>query len=332
MPMNLQMDTSDLERVERPLPRLAPPLDLQPQKSPYYIGQLPTTANVNPDAVRNFTTPGIPSYRITPAAPLNVAGSVVNAVAGATITPTILQPTPAPTISSPLATIPTGYQFSFLQVRLPLGSTATINSYKIYRASTNNSALAVVIQSIPHHPANVGVPVLVQDAVTNGVIMFYWVSAINISGIESTLTPAQSGAVVSKAGFSATSQLASSFNGLPTNTTFGCTNATTLSNTGSSPNIAISANQNLYGPGFLSYNSGSIALGSFLKIYVFANDLNFQGGAVPYSFAFLNFSISGDGSIPLGAIATVSGTATTGGGNSGGSTPNGAGGRGLLPA
>jgi hypothetical protein len=338
MAMNLQMDTSDLERVERPLPRLAPPLDLQPQKSPFYIGQLPTTANVNPDAVRNFATPGIPSYRITPAAPLNVAGSVVNAVAPVTVAPQLLQPVPAPTISSPLATIPTGYQFSFLQVRLTLGSTSAISTYKIYRGPSNDTSSAAVIRSIPHHPANVGVPVVVQDSQPNGVTQFYFVSAVNTNGVESTLTPAQSGAVSNNAGFNSKSQVASSFHNTPVNASFIPLSTTTLSNDGVNTIINIAASTLQFGSGQVSYNSGSANFGGFGTFYIFVDDPTFSGGAVTYLLGTLpGFGLLSDVRLPFGKIqtSTIAG-ATTGGGTSGGTTQTSSppvpvvGGRGLL--
>jgi hypothetical protein len=332
MTWNVNISTDGLEQVDPPALRGLPPLSLdQPLKSQFFVSQFPTTATVSPDAVNNFRNPGIPSYRISPPPPLTLAGSGTNATPTVAVSSFNILAPPSPTISSPLATTPTGYSFSFLQVRLPLGSQTTISTYKVYRASTSSNTSATVIQSIPHHPNSLGVPVVIQDSQPNGTTQFYWVSAVSTAGLESSMTPAQSSTVTNKAALNSNSQLASSFNGVAINTTFGCVNATTLSNTGSSPNTAIAANSNLFGPGFLSYNSGSVAPASFVKIYVFANDLTFQGGAVPYSFAFLNFSISGDGSIPLGAIAIASGVATTGGGNSGGTTPNGAGGRGLLP-
>lgn len=332
MAMNLNFDTTGWEPIERPIPRAMPPLDA-PTKSPYYIGQLPTTAMVNPDAVRNFATPGIPFHRITPAQPLNVAGSVVNAVAPATILPQVIQTVPAPTISSPLAATPTGYTFSFLQVRLPLSATNTINSYKIYRNTTNDSASAAVIQSIPHHPANVGVPVLVQDAVTNGLIRFYFVSAINISGVESTLTPAQSGAVTNNAGFNSNSQLASSFHGVPVNTNFAPTSsATTLSNGGSVTAIAIAASTYTIDGVNVSYNSGSVDGGSPGTYIILGNDPTFAGGPIIYSISVvLGSQMNSRGNLLMGQIRVLSGTPSTGGGTSGGTFgPQGISGRGLI--
>ncbi len=332
MSWTTDVDTTDLERVERPLPRVMPPIDLAPARSPFYISQVPTTALVSADAVRNFQSPQLPSYRITPPQPLTIAGSSTNAtptVAASTFN--ILQP-PAPTIAQALSSNHVGYQFSFYQVRLPLNSNLTISTYKVYRNTTSVNTKAKVIATITHNPANAGTPIVIQDAQPNGTTQFYWVSAVSTAGVESTLTPAQSGTVSNTSALNSNSQLASSFNGVPANTTFGCLDTHTLTNTGSSPNIAIASNRNLYGPGTLTYNSGSVAPGTFGKIYVFANDPTFQGGAAPYTISLLNFNFSGDGAMPIGAIATASSTSTSGGGFDGGTTPNGAGGRGLLPA
>jgi hypothetical protein len=148
-------------------------------------------------------------------------------------------------------------------VRLPLQDTVAISSYKIYRNTANNSASASVIQSVIHHQANVGIPVVIQDNQPNGAVQSYWVSAINASGQESNLVPAQSVAVKSNAGFSATSQLASSFHGLPVNTSFSSFENTTLSNDSSVFTINIASNTLNFASGTVSYNSGTASAPSF---------------------------------------------------------------------
>jgi hypothetical protein len=332
MPLNTHVDTSDLEQVERPAPRVGPPLDLQPAKSPFFQGALPTTAVVNPDAVRNFTTPGIPSYRIVPAQPLNIAGATTNTTAAATTSIAPRQPTPAPTISQNLTSIPTGYQFAFLQVRLPMGSTTTISSYKVYRSTTNDTTTATVIQSIPHHPANVGVPVVVQDAQPNGATKFYFVSAINISGIESTLTPAQSGTVINNAALNSNSQLANSFHGLPLNTSWSPGSSTTLSSNGVTSIIVVAADTPQFGPSTLSYNSGTVAPGVFGPGVIFVDDRTFSGGAAIYVYSSnVQSQAQSDGRLLWGKITTSNTSSSSGGGVSGGSGgPTSAGGRGLI--
>ena len=333
MPFNTHVDTSDLEQVERPAPRIGPPLDLQ-LRPPFYQGALPTNAVVNPDAIRNFTVPNIPSYRILPAQPLNIAGANVNTTAAATTSIAPRQPVPAPTISSPLATIPTGYTFSFLQVRLPMGSTTAISSYKVYRGTTNVSASAVVIQSVVHHSANVGVPVVVQDAQPNGVTQFYFVSAVNISGIESTLTPAQAQGVtiINNAGFNSNSQLASSFHNNPVNTSWAPFDSVTLSNNSIVTTITVTANTNQFAPGQINYNSGTISPAFFGTWVIFADDPTFAGGAPIYNFsANIQNLAANEGRLLLGKINTTTSSATTGGGTTGGTGgPSFSGGRGLI--
>jgi hypothetical protein len=305
---------------------------MQPLKSPFYISQLPTTAIINPDAIVNFRLPGVPQRRIVPAQPINMAGAGLNATPTALTAPVLIQTTPAPTIASPLATIPTGYTFSFNQVRLPLSSTATISSYKVYRSTANNSATGVVTQTIVHNASNTGQPIVVLDNQPNGVVLFYWVSAVNVQGVESNLTPAQSGPVTSNAIANSNSQLASSFHNNPLNTNFASASTTTLSNNGLLTPITIAANTNQFAPGNVSYNSGSVDPTLFGNTIILAADPQFQGGAVVYSIAFvLGGQVNSDANLIVGKIHTAGGTTATGGGTSGGSTgPSGIGGRGLV--
>lgn len=325
------IDTTDMERVERPAPQVLPPLDSQILKSPYYVAQVPTTAIVNPDAVRNFHAPGIPAFRFVPPQPLNLSGAGTNATVTATVsTFNILQP-PAPTISQTLTSIPTGYTFSFLQVQLPLGSTTTVSTYKVYRATSSVNTNAQVIQTISHNPANAGVPIVIQDSQANGVTQFYWVSAVSTAGLESTMTPAQSATISNIAGFNSNSQLASSFHNNPVNVAFTPTSTTNLSNNGSTTVISVSAGTNQFAPAGVVYNSGSVDPGSFGTWYIFADDPQFLGGAVTYQFSNTPPSqTAADGRLPFGKIITVSGTAKTGGGYTGGTTPGGGGGRGYI--
>lgn len=329
MPLNFDISTDGLERVDPPAPRIGPPLDLQPAKSPFYQGPFPTTGTVNPDAVRNFTTPGIPSYRITPAQPLNIAGASVNTTAAATTSIAPRQPVPAPTIAQQLVTIPTGYQFSFYQVRLPLSETNAISTYKVYRSpGTVNSA--TVIQSIPHHPANVGVPVVVQDAQPNVVFFSYWVSAVSVQGVESTLVPASNTFIQCNAGFNNHSQLASSFHNNPVNVSCFPTSATTLSNNGGTTNISLAASTIQFGGGPVAYNSATIAPGTFGTNYIYAFDPQMNGGAVFYLQASVPVFQADDQVVAFGKIVTASGSSTTGGGNTGGTTPDGGAVRGII--
>ncbi len=332
MPVNLDIDTTDLMRVERPPVTVSLPAADQPIKSPFYVGQVPSTATVNPDAVRNFHTPGIPFNRVVPPEPLALSGSSSNTVATPTVsTFQIIRP-PAPTIAQALSSTPTGYTFSFYEVRLPLDSRMAISAYKVYRNSTSDISGAQAVQTYPHNPNALSTPVVVQDAQPNAVTQFYWVSAINTSGLESALTPAQSAAVTNKAGLNSNSQLASSFNNNPINTTWSPIAPTVLSNNGTTVVVAVAANTNQFAPGQVSYNSGTVNLGVFGGQVIFVDDPTFQGGAVPYSGSASMFSqAASEGRLILGKIITNNTSATTGGGTSGGTTGiAGAGGRGVI--
>lgn len=156
MPMTFDVDTRDLEPVGPAATRLSPPVDLVRKRSPFYVSQLPSLSSVSYDQIRNFETPQIPQQRITPAPPLTLSSAAINATPIVATAPILIQTTPAPTIAAPLATVPTGFTFSFFQVRLPVSSRATINNYKVYRSTANNSATASVIQTISHKPSQCG--------------------------------------------------------------------------------------------------------------------------------------------------------------------------------
>jgi hypothetical protein len=70
MPMNTMVDTTGMERMEPVKPALPALPELT--KPAFYRGPMPTTAIVNPDAIRNFSNTGIPTYRINLPLPLNL--------------------------------------------------------------------------------------------------------------------------------------------------------------------------------------------------------------------------------------------------------------------
>src|ERR1700747_1933954 len=162
----LNIDTSDLEQVQRPMP-MAPPLDA-PAKSPFYRSQFPVPSAASADAINNFTIPNIPGQRIVPFVPLALSGATANAVPTAATVPARSPAVPAPTIASPLQSIALGYTFSFNEIRLPLGSTFTIATYRVYRGPSADSSKASVVDSIPHNPTQLSSPVVVQDSLPNG--------------------------------------------------------------------------------------------------------------------------------------------------------------------
>jgi hypothetical protein len=332
----LNVDTSDLIRVERALPSAAPSLD-QPGKSPFFISQFPTTSIVNPDQVRNFHTPQIPTYRITPPLPLALSGAASNSVASVKTASISTPQPPAPIVSQTLVSIPTGYTFTFLQVKLPASVPpgAVISTYRIYRNTTNTTGGATVVHLFIHNPANGSDAVVFQDSQPNATTQFYWVSSVNVSGVESTLTPAQGGAVTNNAALNSNSQLASSFHSNALNTAFAPTSATSLSNNGSTSIIVVSATTNQFGPSGIAYNSGSVDPGTTGSFAVFADDSQFQGGPVIYQVALatsVQTQCANDARVLFGAITTSSLGTTTGGGNTGGTTQNPTGGGVGIPA
>lgn len=107
----------------------------------------------------------------------------------------VVQAPPAPSIAQSLTSTPTGVQFSFNQEGGLLQD--VVQAYRVYKNSTNNSGTATVFKNYPQDPKNTG-QVVVQDVLSNGTISYYWVSAVNTSGLESSLTQvAGSGTVIS---------------------------------------------------------------------------------------------------------------------------------------
>jgi hypothetical protein len=108
---------------------------------------------------------------------------------------------PAPSIAQGVTTTPTGLQFIFTQEAGLLAD--VIQCYKVYHNTVNNSSTATVYDTIPQDPSNVGGQIVVSENIPNGSLRFYWVSAVNTSGLESTKT-AVSGSGTVPSGFAAT--------------------------------------------------------------------------------------------------------------------------------
>jgi len=104
----------------------------------------------------------------------------------------------APTIAQNLIATPTGYQFSFNQ--LAGLSADMIDDYQVWRNTTNTSGTASRFQYFKHNPLN-STAVVVTDVAPNGTTYFYWVSAVNTTGLESTKTAVQSQTITSGATF-----------------------------------------------------------------------------------------------------------------------------------
>jgi hypothetical protein len=99
---------------------------------------------------------------------------------------------PAPTFAETLIATPTGYEFAFTQV---VAAGTVIDSYKVYRNTSFSSSGATVIRTFKHDQTNAGSPITVQDVSPDGVPYYYYVSAVNTSGLESAKASAQAGTV-----------------------------------------------------------------------------------------------------------------------------------------
>ncbi len=95
----------------------------------------------------------------------------------------------APTITQSALPIFGGIQFSFAQLT---GVAAdSIQCYKIYRNTSNNTGTATVVQTIVHDPKNAGSPITFQDSnILASTAYWYWVTAVNTSGLESVFSSA----------------------------------------------------------------------------------------------------------------------------------------------
>ena len=98
---------------------------------------------------------------------------------------------PNPTITQNLTGLPLGFQFQFSQ--LSGLSTDVVDSYRIYRHTADVSGSSSLIQTINHNSLNSG-SVTVQDFPGANLTRYYWVSAVNLAGLESSLVAAHTGA------------------------------------------------------------------------------------------------------------------------------------------
>lgn len=213
----------------------------------------------------------------------------------------------APTIAQTLVTTLTGYQFQF---NFATGLAADIiDGYAIYRHTANDPGAASRIAYIKQNAANTGVYTFQDGNAPAGTTYYYWVSKINTSGLESSLTSAQSGAIVSLAGHIA--------NNVNVNGVY--TGANPLTQSGVSATILVASSTMQYGPVQITYNSGSVNPGAYGTYYVFADDSTFVGGAVTYQ-ASLNFY-----DVTASIYRVYFGKITTAGGGGGGGSGGGGG-------
>lgn len=128
-------------------------------------------------------------------APLQYAASCSVTLSG------IVGAPPAPTISQSLLGTATGYQFGFNQVVLPAGDQEVIACYNVYRSVIGNTfASASLLHTITPNPALSGAITFTDTIIAASGAAYYWVTAVNTAGFESTATPAQAGAIAGSIG------------------------------------------------------------------------------------------------------------------------------------
>lgn len=114
----------------------------------------------------------------------------------------IVSAPPAPSIAQSLIGTATGYQFSFNQVTLNSGDEDVISGYTVYRNTTGAlDGSQAKINYFAQNPTLTSAIVVTDTVVpAGGVFYYYWVSCVNTAGLESILTPAQSGTVAGAIG------------------------------------------------------------------------------------------------------------------------------------
>lgn len=105
---------------------------------------------------------------------------------------TSTMPPTAPVVSAPLTALPLALTFGF-----NMSNSVGISGYWIYKYATNTVASSTRYKWIPQQVG--GGTYTFTDTVGYNVSACYWVSTVNTIGLESTLSPTQSGTVVSLA-------------------------------------------------------------------------------------------------------------------------------------
>lgn len=137
--------------------------------TPAFIAGVPNTVTVTVQAVSISGHPA--DFAFAPSTTVALDG--------------VVSAPPAPSTGSLIGT-PTGYQFSF---NFLAGLSADrVSGYKIYRNTSNSSGTATQISYFPHNPVNTGSQVVNDDGLKNGDLFWYWVTAVNTTGLESALT------------------------------------------------------------------------------------------------------------------------------------------------
>ncbi|MFZ1973838.1 MAG: Hint domain-containing protein [Candidatus Acidiferrales bacterium] len=200
----------------------------------------------------------------------------------------IISAPPEPTITQYVVATPTGFQFSFEQLVLAAGDEDVIASYNVYRNTTNSTSGATVIQTIKHNPANGGTPIVVQDTVTShsGVIYYYWLTAVNTKGLESTQEACQTGSNTTYQPIVAVANVVNS----PAVVTPSLTSGTT-------PTASYTAGNSVYTPGTFTFTVTTIQAGTNYVTDVLLWASNTSSKPNGYMFRFDNRSSENAGQI-----------------------------------
>ena len=269
----------------------------------------------------------------TAAADLDAAPTATVLLDGVTSAP------PAPTVTQNLVAIPNGYQFTFQMEGALLAD--VIDGYWIYRSSSSStptpptSRFQYVLQSTGASGSD---NFVFQDGtIPAGSTYYYWVSAVNKSGLESSLTAAQSSATAA----GGANPVEGSYSIKPASGS-SCLSSADLG--GGAANISIAA-FTLYCaqfPSGVSYNAGASALtlddlGNTItnntKYGVYFDDLMLAGGTPTYKATLSRSTlvqVAGRVFVDIITTATGGGGPSSGGGTGGGGAGGGAG-QGNLP-
>lgn len=137
---------------------------------------------------------------VQPVSPFGLTADLAFAAVTTVTLDGVVSSPPAPSIAQSLVGTALGYQFSFNQV--VVGSTEdVIASYRVYRNTVSDSASATFIRTFVHDPTSSGA-IVVIDSINEAVASYYyyWVSAVNTIGLESTKTAAQSSNIIGSIG------------------------------------------------------------------------------------------------------------------------------------
>lgn len=109
-------------------------------------------------------------------------------------------PPPHPTIAQVLTAIPLGFKMAYQQLKSPTVYGNQIAAYKIYKNTTaNNFSGATLWETRPHDNAVAQKVVTLQDSTSGGgQNWYYFVSAVDSTGLESSPVAFQAGAITSQ--------------------------------------------------------------------------------------------------------------------------------------